>query len=377
MRVGIGARRSASALRQLAHGDPRICHDLLETLLPTAWGSVVDHSMALSLTEAAASILSQPFHTQSFKNDTPFTTVPQNAVKTFLSVFVRLSPLPLVDVDLLLFLARSYNCWYETLSILENQFLVLSTAELSKSGKCERDKLLMGMRYCYRELGECNVWTTLALKSCAIPGSQLAASLEIYGRVDKATDGFTSLIELVDSEEGCAATNYEIDFWEERWVDLQQQQQQHDVITEYATQSSNERIMLECAWRERSWDKVRFLCSTPPVVAAVETGDPAIKICETLSAVADGKLGDVENLHAQASQLALYRWEFLPSLSSGSGAHAQLLHYFHRLVEIRESGQIMVETNNHSNGKTLPDLKNLLKYVDKTPWICSHLNAFF
>jgi hypothetical protein len=85
------------------------------------------------------------------------------------------------------------------------------------------------------------------------------------------------------------------------------------------------------------------------------------KFAETLSAVADGKLGDVENLHAQASQLALYRWQFLPRLSSGSGAHALLLHQFHRLVEIRESGQIMVETNKHSNGKTLPDLKNLLK----------------
>jgi len=85
-----------------------------------------------------------------------------------------------------------------------------------------------------------------------------------------------------------------------------------------------------------------------------------MKICETLSAVADGKLGDVENLHAQSSQLALYKWQNLPSFSGGSCAHAKLLHFFHRLVEIRESGQIMVETNNHSTGKTLPDLKNLL-----------------
>jgi hypothetical protein len=103
------------------------------------------------------------------------------------------------------------------------------------------------------------------------------------------------------------------------------------------------------------------LCVSPSIVAAVEAGDPAMKICETLSAVADGKLGDVENLHAQSSQLALYKWQNLPSFSGGSCAHAELLHFFHRLVEIRESGQIMVETNNHSTGKTLPDLKNLLK----------------
>ena len=86
-----------------------------------------------------------------------------------------------------------------------------------------------------------------------------------------------------------------------------------------------------------------------------------MKMSETLLAVADGKLSDVENLHAQTAQLCLYKWQLLPELTSGSMAHASLLHFFHRLVEIRESGQIMVETSNHSNGKTLPDLKNLLK----------------
>jgi transformation/transcription domain-associated protein len=151
-----------------------------------------------------------------------------------------------------------------------------------------------------------------------------------------------------------------MDFWEERWVFLQQQEQQLAIVSEYANQTHKEDIMLECAWRERDWDKVRSLCASTEIIAAVEAGNPAMKICETLSAVADGKLGDVENLHAQSSQLCLYNWQFLPQLSSGSGAHSKLLHYFHRLVELRESGQIMVETNNHNNGKTLPDLKNLL-----------------
>ena len=119
--------------------------------------------------------------------------------------------------------------------------------------------------------------------------------------------------------------------------------------------------MLETAWKQRDWDRVRKLCSFPSLVATIESGEPSIKMCETLLAVADGKLNEVENLHAQTAQLCLYRWQLLPELTSGSLAHSSLLHFFHRLVEIRESGQIMVETSNHSNGKTLPDLKNLLK----------------
>jgi transformation/transcription domain-associated protein len=356
-----GARRLMSAFRCLTHGDPQICKNLLECLLPAAWRSVGDNALQQSLVNATQNFLSRPFHTQLFKNDNFCLLAPQNAVKSFLGAVNGLDPVPLLETDLLLFLARTYNCWYEALALLQKQFLILSDSDLSPVGNCTCDKLLLGMRHCYRELGESDIWTTLALKSCVVPGSAYAATLEIYGRVDKATEAFSCLIDLVESGEINQVSDFEMDFWEERWVGLQQQLQQIAVVSEYAKQSKNERLMLECAWRERDWDKVRSLCSSQPIVAAVERGDPAMKICETLSAVADGKLGDVENLHAQASQLALYRWQFLPRLSSGSGAHALLLHQFHRLVEIRESGQIMVETNKHSNGKTLPDLKNLLK----------------
>ena len=359
--LGKDAKGLIRALRLLAHGDSCVCQALMQTLLPATWNSISDNSVKLRLTTAMESFLSRPFHAQTFKKEASGTRMPQNSIKSFLSSVVLLDPLPFIDVDLLIMLAQNYNSWYEVLTILENHYFVLSSSKLSKTGSVACDKVLLAMRHCYRQLGESKIWSTLALKSCELPGSGYATSLEIYGKVDKALEAFTGLIDLVESEESSAATHFEMDYWEERWVNLQQQQQQLDVVSEYARQSKNEKVMLECAWRERDWDSVRSLCSSPPIVAAVESGDPAMKICETLSAVADGKLGDVENLHAQSSQLALYKWQNLPVFSGGSCAHAKLLHYFHRLVEIRESGQIMVETNNHSTGKTLPDLKNLLK----------------
>lgn len=354
-------KRLLEALRHLAHGDSFMCQTLMQTLLPASWSSISDGPVKLRIVSAMESFLSRPFHTQTFKKEISGTRLPPNTIKSFLSSVVLLDPLPFIDVDLLIMLAQNYNSWYEVLTILENQYFVLSSSKLSEAGSITCDKVLLAMRHCYRQLGETNIWSTLALKSCSLPGSKYATSLEIYGKVDKALEAYTGLIDLVESDESTSATYFEMDYWEERWVNLQQQEQQLDVISEYARQSKNEEVMLECAWRERDWDSVRSLCSSPPIVAAVESGDPAMKICETLSAVADGKLGDVENLHAQSSQLALYKWQNLPAFSGGSCAHAKLLHYFHRLVEIRESGQIMVETNNHSSGKTLPDLKNLLK----------------
>ncbi len=355
------AKPLLEALRHLAHGDSFMCQNLMETLLPASWSSIPNDSDKLRLVSAIESFLAQSFHAQAFKKEMNGTLLPSNAIKSFLSSVVLLNPLPFIDIDLLVMLAQNYNAWYEVLTILENQYFVISSTKLPEHGSITGDKVLLAMRHCYRQLGETKIWSSLALKSCVLPASSYATSLEIYGKVDKALEAYNGLIDLVESEESTNATYFEMDYWEERWVDLQQQQQQLEVVSEYARHSKNDEIMLECAWRERNWDSVRSLCSSPTIVAAVESGNPAMKICEALSAVADGKLGDVENLHAQSSQLALYKWQNLPAFSGGSCAHAKLLHYFHRLVEIRESGQIMVETNNHSTGKTLPDLKNLLK----------------
>eukprot|EP00536_Pseudo-nitzschia_multiseries_P000672 jgi/Psemu1/233891/estExt_Genewise1.C_80142 len=348
------------ALCRLAHGDSLICQNLMQALLPAMWRDICDGTVKHRVVSAMEAFLSRSFHSQTFKKEISDAQLPTNSIRSFLSSIVYLNPLPIINVDLLVTLAQSYNSWYEVLSILEHQYFVLSSTNLSKSGSTRCDKILLAMRHCYRQLGENKIWTNLALKSCKVPGSSYATSLDIYGKVDKALEAYSGLIDMVESEESTNATSFEMDYWEDRWVNLQQQGQQLEVVSEYARQSKNEGVMLECAWRERDWDSVRFLCSSPRIVAAVESGDPAMKICETLSAVADGKLGDVENLHAQSSQLALYKWQNLPSFSGGSCAHAELLHFFHRLVEIRESGQIMVETNNHSTGKTLPDLKNLL-----------------
>ena len=119
--------------------------------------------------------------------------------------------------------------------------------------------------------------------------------------------------------------------------------------------------MMECAWKARDWKAVQSLLPSPVIIAGLEKGDTETKINEIYLAIGNGKLGEVEKLHLQAVQLCLHKWQLLPSLSPSCNAHTALLQQFHRLVELRESGQIMLETRNHSTKGTLPDLKNLLR----------------
>jgi len=344
-----------SALRTLAHGDLTVCQRIFEKLLPTAWEQVGDDRIKLRLVSSVETLLSRSFHSQFLRESRCLQdSRPTNAVRSFLRALPLLRPMPFIDTHLLASLAENYNSWYEVNTLLEHQHKAIKLETLNET-------TLSVMRHCYRQLGEDGLLMSLARESCTSSESKRALSLDIYGMVNEAVEAYGELVELVDNPETeFSATDFEMDLWEERWVELQRELCQLEVVSEFAKTSENPRLQLEVAWKSHDWSKVRTLCSSTALLASVEIGDPVVKMCETLLAVADGKLSDVENLHAQTAQLCLYKWQLLPELSCGSLSHSSLLHFFHRLVEIRESGQIMVETSNHSSGRTLPDLKNLL-----------------
>lgn len=215
-------------------------------------------------------------------------------------------------------------------------------------------KLESSIRRCYLELGESDVWVAMKSASCTSPDIQWATSLDIYGKVNKAMYAFSSLIEEMDenfdahqdeqSSAFPALSEVEASFVEDRWVALHKAMCQTAALEEFAEDSKCDKLSMECAWKARDWKKLRTLCSTPSVIASLESGDINVKMSEIFLAIADGKLHEVENLHAQTAQLCLYNWQLLPPLQSGCCAHNELLHNFHRLVDIRESGQIMIET---------------------------------
>ena len=349
---GSGVLRS---LRTLVHGDPTMCLELFTSLLQAVWEQVPSDAFRVKLSAGLEFLLSRPYHAQVLgSEETEEDSRCSNTVRALVNAILLLRPVPLVDMTMLAATAESYNCWREVLSILEMYYVGLQ-------GHLLGSECLKAMRACFHRLEEDEMWMGIAGLSCELPKTRQVLSKEVYGMVNEAISGYADLMELVQEENlQVEANEFEMSLWEDRWIGLQKDICQLELVSEYAAETENPHLMLECAWKTRDWTRVRSLCSSPSLFPSVETGDPLVKLSETLLAVADGKLGDVENLHAQTAQLCLYKWQLLPRLSSGSSSHSSTLHFFHRLVEIRESGQIMVETNNHSSGKTLPDLKNLL-----------------
>ena len=143
-------------------------------------------------------------------------------------------------------------------------------------------------------------------------------------------------------------------------VESHKEMGQWAVVDEFASSTRDTTLMLECAWKTNNWEKVKSLCELPSLVASLDGGDPLTKITEIYLAIHEGNLGEVENLHWQSAQLCLHQWNLMPAVGAGGNAHSSMFHQFQRLVELRESSQIAMETSSHSSRRTIPDLKLLL-----------------
>ena len=370
-----GLEDCLTSISKLAHADYFVCQSLLESLLPAAWSRIPSDESRLVLLPGVESLLSRPYHVQFIR--TPWVSSAEsvlayngqkshrtNAIRSFLRAFVKLRPLPVLDTNLLVTLAENYNAWHEILTLLEHQYEVLSENLLGVKVEKIKNVILSAIRHCFKRLGEDRIWLSLAVRSCNMPETQHAVSLDMHDMVKGAIESYSGLVDLVETTETTLTlypNEFEMNLWEERWITLQREMCQLSVVSDYASSSGDPRLLLESAWKSQDWDKVRALCSSSSLLSAIENGDPTVKMGEILLAINEGKLSEVESLHVQTAQLCLQKWQLLPNMSTGSGVHSSLMHFFHRLVELRESGQIMAETSNHSKRRTLPDFKNLLR----------------
>lgn len=104
-----------TSIRTLVSCDQTLCQSLLSTLLKAVWTRLPTNADRLGMVKDFEVLLHRPYHAQ-------FLTLPKschvrakatNAIKSFLRAISSLCPLPMIDIDLLIALARNYNCWHE------------------------------------------------------------------------------------------------------------------------------------------------------------------------------------------------------------------------------------------------------------------------
>lgn len=349
-----GRGRCIAAVRHLIHGDSRTFQSLFEHCMQAAWQNLPSDSARTSLIRPLEAQLAKPYHSQ-FTNAHNAPKV--NAIQSMLRLLVKMRPIPVVDTFLLESLSCDYNAIYEVLTYFECEYDALRKNQIDVDSSAFH--LIKAIQRCYEALGERDVCTSI---SSAISSAQtkLALSLDMYGFVNESVDAYGTLIDGAGDDATLLPSEDELQIWEQRWVESHKEMSQWSLIDEFASSHGEAQLSLEAAWKTKNWEKVKSLFTTPSVVALLEEGDQCAKMTEMYLAIQEGNLDEVDSIHAQIAQLCLYRWQLLPSISSGSQAHQNLLQQCTRLVELRESSQLLVETNAHLSRQTVPDLKTLL-----------------
>jgi transformation/transcription domain-associated protein len=362
-------------MRQLAHGNIELAQSWWVSLLKQSWDCLASDAMRKSLVPGFEVLLARPYHKQNLYFSRLLggdyrSCSRLNIVTGLLRGVTALSPTPNIDADLLGSLGSNFNAWYDAIPFMEARALEAKTPQ-------EKHVWQSAMKALLDCLGENDLSFALKRDMCQLDSTKRALSLEMYDQLSEAEKMYDNLIStggeaanepvpmqidgaVAPLAAAAGATLTEMSLWEERWVAINRSLGQWSVLSHYAAGSGCAELQMECSWKNRDWENVRSMTANPSIVAALEGGNPKHKLQEIYLSIADGKLNEVEKLCAQTVQLALHNWQLLPPLSTRGEAHVELLRLFHRLVELRESGQIMMEVSAHTRARTYPDLKNIL-----------------
>jgi len=362
------------SMRQLIHADPQLADAHFYVMWPAAWKQI-SQGLRDGLVEKLVHLLARPYHRQSLAlplwSQKRFGVL-YNIVQVWMNTIRFTSPLPSIPQELLGSMAINYGVWFQVLPIMEHH--VELTVGVVKDGWMRR------LVYMYKQLGLDDTALALNRRFCISPYSQAGLSLERYGYHELAQQTYLRAIQEQQMAEAAAkdkalgsprklsVRDYELELWEERWIECSRELCQWSVLKDFAQKLEHPDLMLESGAKSHDWSLVLKTLKAPTTMAEQASGSPYHRLFDIYITLTEGRLDEVEKQCAQCVQIALHKWRILPSPLMPTVEHENILHLFHQLVELRESGQIMLEVRNHASKKTYPDLKNVLtSWRDRLP----------
>jgi hypothetical protein len=275
--------------------------------------------------------------------------------------------------------ASKYNCRHEALYMMEEA--VIAQQNFSSCSSSHNPRISGALMF--SELMEADLRARAINDSCTHPMSSVAFALRCYGFIPQAQEVFfKNMIESLSHEAqhevwletSTSGFSFEADVWCDEWLACARDMSQWALLVDLLKQPSARSpvstilqtpgLLLEAAWKIYKWNDVRQELSAGSQHSghnghALKVTGPKTKLLETRLAIVDGRYSDVEQLCSECIQLALNSWCNLPRPRLGLATHDPLLHLFHELIEVHESGQLLNEAIQHSRALTYPDLRTV------------------
>jgi hypothetical protein len=386
-----GGVHTLACLAELSLLSPVIADSLLKECFRLCWSRATDKQRSLLTHEASCTIARH-----SFKNTTnwpqalyrSFSPLPQNIPQYIVSLFLALTPTARFSHEFLGAVGASYSFWHDAFDAIRND---LVRSPVNAIAHAQATRVCIGI---LRDIGDMESMFEI-YETISKPRTAHILPLESYGYVREANKRY--LEEMMRSTqknvnvfqeddkmllgdqlepESPIGDSLDLEILEERWLQTAKGLSEWDTLLNYGEDSGLSDVAIEAAMMKGDWTAVRRLKATPIVNALLERGNYEMRLLESMVAVVDQKLPQVsEKICSQSVQLALQKWSVLPSASllagfgNHSSAHKNILFFFYRATEVRESIVMMSEiASKGSRDRALPDLKtNLSSWRERLP----------
>jgi len=268
----------------------------------------------------------------------------QHPSKSLLCAFLALSPPPTFPSEFLGAIAADTGVCHE----------VFNTIERGQLDTVEESKSVNTMLKILAHLEDRDMGLALVRASCTRSETDLAISLESFGHIAKAQQMMLHLLSCENPDNDVVTKPFDLEQWQSRWIESAKELSQWDALSTYAKDVGNVELALESAVLTCEWGTVRSLRESPAFASIQERGGVKSKLYDIILSVIELRHGEADRFCMQSVQLALTQWQNNPDICKGSLFHRNLLHSFHRIIELRESATMLEQA--HRNPERMPDL---------------------
>eukprot|EP00605_Chrysophyceae_sp_TOSAG23-4_P000504 GSChrysophyteH1.ASY1.ANO1.565.1 assembled CDS len=203
----------------------------------------------------------------------------------------------------------------------------------------------------YGRLKEAQEMLLKLIESNTSAGATASTAMDVDG---SETDINTSAMTTGSSSLSLLTDNLKMGVLESRWIEAARELGDWDALNQVGSALHHPDILLEVAIHKFDWTSVRNFRSTGENSSKGENATMANKLCDIMLSVLDSKHTEADRLCMQSVQVALMKWQGMGIPASGSVFHKNMVHNFHRIIELRESANIVMEiSKSHSSLKSV------------------------
>lgn len=295
--------------RELVHQDAELSIFMWSTLFPLIWDNQLEMADKERLKSTIVTLLSKDYHMKQQR-------VQPNVVQALMRAFLKCKT-PRIEIpsELVAFLGKHFNGWHMAIKVLEEKLMKGAVTSID-----EQDKCISHLSEIYKTLLEEDLYYGLLYQSATTDISRAGLVLQKHNFWQRGQELFYQALLSEQRKETQSVSSWEMNLWEEQWIESAKKLSQWEVLTEYARTNNLGELQVESSWRVQDWPLLKEAFSK----FSFNVDAPRIKIIQSFLALYENRIVDVDQLCKNAMRVLVTLWNGLPK--TPSLPHVPLLH---------------------------------------------------